>query len=262
MPRLAVIDGAHDVATISRPRIITALGKQTAGKTHFLRWYVERSTNLRTRPLKLIDADPHNSTLAHHFEDAAVTGSAATEDRRITLEGAMRAQLAAAKSGDTYDALWDIGGGDLLMPRLAREVRFSETVEMIGIELVVFYVLGPSVSDLTYFDQLEEAGFRPKNLGLIFNAKLISGERKANLAFEAMLDAPLVKALVGRGARPLFMPALAADCVEAIEQSGAKTFREALPLLDMWHQIRLQHWLDEAMETQLAKPLIDCGWLA
>jgi hypothetical protein len=246
---------------VSRARLVTALGKQRSGKTYLLRWFIERSANARRRPMKLIDADPHNDTLRRHYTDAVTPGSSALEDRRISLQTAIREQHAAASAGTPYDALWDIGGGDLLMARLAREVRFSQTVDQIGIDLIVFYMLSPSLSDLEYFQMLEDAGFRPKNLCLIFNAGLIQGDRRPDRAFDAVLAAPLVKALTDRGARALFMPALASDTVEAIEATGASTFRDALQKLDIWDQMRVQTWLDEAMETEIAKPLAEWGWL-
>jgi hypothetical protein len=240
-----------------RPRIVTALGKQTSGKTLFLRWYVERAG----RPMTLIDADPHNSTLSEHYPSATVVGSTGIEDRRIFLEDAIRHQLRADQEGISYDALWDVGGGDLLMARLARDVHFTDTLDKLGIDLTVFYVLSPSLSDLDYFQSLDDASFLPRRLGLIFNAGRIPGDRKASAAFDGMLQHPFIEKLIGRGAKPLFMPALAADCMEAVEKSEAKTFRDAIGKLDMWHEMRLTTWLDDRMEKALAKPLIELGWL-
>lgn len=260
MGKLAVVD-AEGVPATGRPRIVTALGKQRSGKTYFLRWYVERGAKHRARELRLIDADPHNDTLRQHYPGAVSPESSALEDRRISLETAIRDQREAASAGRPYDALIDVGGGDLLMGRLARDVRFTEAVEQIGLELIVFYMLSPSLSDLEYFQGLDDAGFVPKRLALVFNAGLIQGDRQPERAFDAMLEAPLVEKLVSQGATPLFMPALAADCVEAIEKSGARTFLEAIPKVGMWHEMRLQTWLGQKMETQIAKPLAELGWL-
>lgn len=249
------------VSADTRPRIVTALGKQKSGKTMFLRWLVERNAESRQRPLKLIDADPHNDTLKQHYPDAMSPGSTAIEDRRISLEQSIRDQRAASASGNPYDALWDVGGGDLLMARLAHEVRFTETIERAGIDLIAFYMLSPSLSDLEYFEGLENAGFKPKRLALVFNAGLIQGDRQPDRAFEPVVQRPLIATLLSRGALPIFVPALAADCVEAIENSGAKTFRDAIPMLDMWHEMRLHSWLNDEMEQRVAKPLIDAGWM-
>lgn len=258
MGKLAVVEAA---ASEARPKFVTALGKQKSGKTYLLRWMVERGAKDRVRDLNLIDADPHNDTLRQHYPGAMSPESSALEDRRISLEAAIREQQEAAVSGRPYDALVDVGGGDLLMSRLARDVRFTDTMEQIGIDLIAFYMLSPSLSDLEYFQALEDAGFRPKRLGLVFNAGLIQGDRRPERAFDAMLDAPLVRKLVERGAKPLFMPALAADCVEAVERSGANTFHEAIPKVGMWHEMRLETWLKQSMEDQVAKPLSELGWL-
>lgn len=245
-----------------RPRIVTALGKQTRGKSLLLHWYVERGSATRTRPLTIIDADPHNQTLGRHFDGVVTPGSTALEDRRVFLEQAIRDQRDAARAGTPYDVVADVGGGDLLLARLAQEIRFTETIDRSGIDLVAFYMLGTNVGDLEYFQTLDDAGFHPKNIALVFNAGLVSGDRSPAKAFDIMLNAPLVRKLTTSGAIPLFMPALTSDCVEAIERSGARTFREALPKLeDLMHEMRLETWLDQAMERQIAQRLVELGWL-
>lgn len=251
------------VADTRRPRIITALGKQTRGKSLLLRWLIERGAATRSRPLTILDADPHNQTLARHFDGVVTPGSTALEDRRVFLEQSIRDQRDAARAGTPYDVVADVGGGDLLLSRLAHEIRFTETVDRSGIDLTAFYLLGTNIGDLEYFQSLDDAGFHPKHLALVFNAGLVSGDRSPERAFDMMLKAPLVHKLIEqRGAIPLFMPALTSDCVEAIEKSGARTFREALPKLeDLMHEMRLETWLDQAMEKQIAQRLVELGWL-
>lgn len=257
--KLATISTEPDVR---RPRMITALGKQTRGKSLLLRYLIERSATSRSRPLRVIDADPHNQTLDRHFDGALMPGSTALEDRRVFLEQAIRDQRNAARDGVSYDVVADVGGGDLLLCKLAREIRFTETVDRSGIDLIAFYVIGPSIGDLEYFQSLTDAGFLPKHLALVFNAGLVSGDRSPDKAFDQILRAPLIHDLMSRGAIPLFMPALTSDCVEAIEKSGARTFREALPKLeDLMHEMRLETWLDQAMERQIAQRLVELGWL-
>jgi hypothetical protein len=130
-----------------------------------------------------------------------------------------------------------------------------------GIDLIAFYVLTPSLSDLDYFKALDAAGFRPQRLGLILNAGAINGDRKARKAFEPLLSDPFVGGLMERGAVPLFMPALAADAFEAVRQTGAPTFRDALTRLDdFMHETRLADWLDVAMEEGIGKRLDGLGW--
>jgi hypothetical protein len=258
MAKLALASD-QDVGQVRRPRIITALGKQRSGKSMFIRYYIERGASDRYRPLKMVDADPHNDTLHQHYPEAFTPGSTGIEDRRISLEQCIRQQM--AETASPYDAIWDLGGGDLLMSRLAQDVQFTETVERIGIDLIVFYMLSPSLSDLEYFRSLEEAGFRPKRLGLVFNAGLIQGDRVPERAFDAMLADPLIKTLGERGARPMFMPALASDCVEAVEGTKSHTYRAAITQVGMWHEMRLTTWLDDKMEKNIANPLLDLGWL-
>lgn len=246
--------------TTLHPRIVTALGKQTRGKSLLLSWVAERPRTT-DRPLKLLDADPHNTTLARRFPNVLTPGSVSLEDRRVWLEQQIRDQRDAARAGKPYDVLCDVGGGDHLLARLAHEVRFTETLDRAGIDLTAFYMIGPSLPDLEYFQSLDDAGFAPKRLGLIFNAGLVTAGRAPVQAFEPVMKAPLVLSLIERGAVPFFMPALAADCLEAVERSGAMTFREAIPKLDLWHEMRLETWLNDSMETQLAAKLEALGWL-
>lgn len=225
----------------------------------FLRWLAERGSLSRSRPMHILDADPHNRTLSGYFPNAECPPSSGMDDRRVWLEAEIRKQ---AKAAERYDVILDIGGGDHLMQRLAYEVRFTETIERVGIDLTAFYLMGPSVSDLDYFQSLEAANFHPKRLALVFNGGLVSGDRSVERAFEAVFNAPLVTKLLDRGAHPIYMPALAPDCLEAVEQSGALTFRDAIPKLDMWHEMRLETWLNQSMEDQVARPLSELGWLA
>jgi hypothetical protein len=219
-----------------RPRIVVPLGKQRSGKTTLLRWMIERGAVRRTRPLKLMDADPHN-------------------------ENAIRVQRQSAREGNPYDTYWDVGGGDLLMSRLAHEIAFTSAVDRAGLDLIAYYVLTPSLSDLDYFKALDAAGFRPQRLGLICNAGAVNGDRSPAKAFEPLLSDPFVVALMEHGAIPLFMPALAADAFEAVRQSGAKTFRDALAKMDdFMHETRLGDWLDVAMEEGIGKRLDALGW--
>jgi hypothetical protein len=244
-----------------RPRIVVPLGKQRSGKTTLLRWMIERGAVRRTRPLKLMDADPHNDTLRQHYPEAESPGSTGIDDRRVSLENAIRVQRQSAREGNPYDTYWDVGGGDLLMSRLAHEIAFTSAVDRAGLDLIAYYVLTPSLSDLDYFKALDAAGFRPQRLGLICNAGAVNGDRSPAKAFEPLLSDPFVVALMEHGAIPLFMPALAADAFEAIRQSGAKTFRDALVKMDdFMHETRLGDWLDVAMEEGIGKRLDALGW--
>lgn len=249
-----------DVATEARPRIITALGKQTRGKTILLRYLAERPRTT-DRPLKLLDADPHNPTLDRYFDGVLTPGSVSLEDRRVWIEQQIRDQRDAARRGEPFDTVLDLGGGDHLVAKLAHDVRFTETLDKMGIDLVVFYLLGPSISDLEYFQSLEDAGFEPKRLGLVFNCGLVTAGRAPVKAFGEVINAPLTHLLTERGAKLFHMPALESDCMDAVDRSGARTFREAIAKLEDWDEMRLQTWLDQSMEKQVAKPLADLGWL-
>lgn len=250
-----------ETQTETRPRIVVTLGKQRSGKTTLERWMFERGAVRRTRPLKLIDADPHNDTLHQHFAEAELPGSSSVDDRRVALENAIRSQIAAARAGKPYDAYWDIGGGDLLMPRLAHEIGLTSTLDRAGIDLIAYYLLTPSLSDLDYFRTLDAAGFKPQRLGLVCNAGAVNGDRSPARAFGPLMSDPFIISLIERGAVPLPMPALAADAFEAAEGTAAPTFRDALTRLDdFMHETRLADWLDVAMEEGIGKRLDAMGW--
>jgi hypothetical protein len=121
---------AETMAT-RNPILFMANGKQKAGKTYILRYCVERGAETRVRPLKLIDLDPHNDTLRQHYPDAQTPDSTALDDRRLHMEKTISAQRTAAADGKPFDIILDPGGGDLLLPRLAKDVLFTETMERI-----------------------------------------------------------------------------------------------------------------------------------
>src|ERR1700759_2008364 len=65
-------------------KLVLALGRGKTGKSVMLRWIAE--TAQHNRRLRIIDADPNNSSLANIMADAERPPSDDGEDRRLWIE--------------------------------------------------------------------------------------------------------------------------------------------------------------------------------
>ncbi|UZO94917.1 hypothetical protein [Roseomonas mucosa] len=193
---------AQAAASPDRGRLIVPLGRGARGKTWWTRWAVERAQQAG-RPVVLADADRTNATLSAYFGDVLAPPSADEADMRDWLtafcERLIERRLAA---------LVDLGGGDLLLKHLARE-GLAEFLDTNGAEAVAVHLIGPDRDDLAYLRDLEQDRlFAPRATVLVLNEALVPAGRSLEAAFAGVLEHPIFRAAVERGAVPVWMPRL------------------------------------------------------
>jgi hypothetical protein len=247
--------------TAVRPRLVVALGRGRTGKSTFLRYVAETSS--RTRPLRILDADPNNQTLCKHFPDAERPDIVDGAERHGWVESQIeRMVLAAAGEGDVHDALLDLGGGDRLMKRLGKEVGLVPALEEAGVDVTAVHMIGPHDADLTFLDEVETSGlFSPRRVLVILNGGL-AGDRSVAKAFGSVTTSPVLEKIgsAARGGRIMVMPPLA--CMSVLEEKDAPSFAwcltdEGRRAVGIFNAQRVRTWLDGMSQLRA-----ECGnWL-
>lgn len=196
-----------------RPRIILPVGRGTRGKTWTSEYLI--ATALSTgRPLVVGDGDRQNQSLAMRFSDVRTPPSADEGEMRTWIAGFFEAVLASGA-----DALLDLGAGDLILRRTAKEMELLPWLDAMGVDLVVVHLLGPSAEDLAHLAAVEEAGLAAPMTVLILNEGTVPPNRDPATAFAATIGAhPILAATVARGARLVRLPRL--DCAPEMEERG------------------------------------------
>ena len=184
--------------------LVFPLGRGARGKSLWLRWAIERALNAG-RQLTIVDADRTNPTLAAYFPNVIRPDSAEDDD----LERLIR-DLTERLMEQPGAAVIDLGGGDLVLKRLARKhrglVRYLEACSIRG---VAAYVFGPDRDDLAYLRDLEEGGlFAPQATILVLNEALVPPNSSTLRLFEPLMNDPIFLRATERGAIPVFMPRL------------------------------------------------------
>lgn len=241
----------------ARPKLVVPLGRGGRGKTWWLRWALERAQNAG-RLVAVADADRTNATLSAYFDGVLTPPSADDADMRDWFI-AFCEQLIERH----LTALLDLGGGDLLLKRLAREVGLADFLDSHGIQPVAVHVIGPDRDDLAYLRDLEtDRLFAPQATLLVLNEALVPLGRSTQAAFGGVLDHPIFQDAVKRGARPVWMPRL----VPAHQVDGRRlTFaaaevsrvKQGQDPIGLWDRQMIANWR-RAMEENFA-PVAD--WL-
>ncbi|WP_311276767.1 hypothetical protein [Methylobacterium sp. WCS2018Hpa-22] len=204
----------RSLAPESRPRLILPMGRGSRGKTLVSRWMIDRAMNAGRTPV-IADGDRTNQTLARYFPDAVSPPSADDADVRGWIAGLVEAQIAGR-----HDTILDLGGGDLTMKALAREMDLLSWLTSLGVDVVPVHLLGPSIDDAAYLQSVEAGGLlaSPKTI-LVLNEGTIAPGRSAHAAFsETVQTMPIFAATVGRGARLVSMPRL--ECAPDLEEGS------------------------------------------
>jgi len=243
-------DDRADQAAPRRPKLVVTLGRGKTGKTIWLRWVAE--TAARSRPLRIIDADPNNQALARYFSEAELPPSVDGEDKRAWIEAQMNDIMeAAGDNARRYDLLLDVGGNDQLLRRLGKEVQIADVLEGEGVDPVAVHMLGPDDDDLRYLEDVENNNlFRPKATVLVVNAGLVPPTSDFTIAFGRVLRSEIVQRVTSpeRGGRLVVMPAL--GCMREFESLGIPSFRAALrddgpSKIGRLNCVRIRNWLRE-----------------
>ncbi len=247
--------------TGTMPVQLIGLGRGRVGKTAFLNAVIQAAHDRGGRP-GIWNADRQNQThsLKLFHPEAEEPGHEGFEDIKLWLEARMHEQ-----SAGKHHAVLDVGGGDLLIKKLAKEVRLVRTLERMGIRPVAAHVIGPEKADLDYLRQVSEDGlFMPEATLILLNGGLVSNGRSVRNAFDEVLAHPVLGEAVKRGAEVVRMPAL--PCMTQVTDRGL-TFAEAAAgvskagqdPLSFFDQERVAIWWQEEMPAFFAR--IPAHWL-
>ena len=187
-----------------RPRLVLPMGRGSRGKTLLARWAIGRAENAGRSPV-IADGDRTNQTLARYFPRAVSPPSADDGDVRTWIAGLVEAQLA-----ERHDIVLDLGGGDLVLKGLARELDLLSWLGSLGIDVVPVHLLGSSIDDAAYLQSCEDGGLLASpTTALVLNEGTLPPGRSAHAAFaETIQTMPVFAATIARGARLVAMPRL------------------------------------------------------
>jgi hypothetical protein len=186
------------------PKLVVPLGRGSRGKTWWLRWAIDRAQS-QGRAVVVADADRTNATLSHYFEDVTSPPSADDRDVREWIKALIEQQIE-----QHFTAVLDLGGGDLMLKRVAREFGLIEFFEEYGVQPVAVHLIGPDQDDLAYLTDVEAGGvFAPKATILVFNEALVPSHLTTRGVFEETVrNNPILNRTIERGARLVWMPRL------------------------------------------------------
>ncbi|WP_066927295.1 hypothetical protein [Methylobacterium sp. CCH5-D2] len=238
-----------------RPKLILLLGRGSRGKTLLARWMIDRAANAG-RTVVVADGDRTNRTLARFFSHAVSPASADDADVRNWIAGLVETQLLCG-----HDVLLDLGGGDLLLKSIAREMDLLAWLTALGIDIVCVHLMGASIDDAAYLQSVEEGGLlaSPATV-LVLNEGTVPPGRSAHAAFsETVQTMPIFAATVARGARLASMPRL--EPGPDLEEGGLTFYLAAQGLapagarpLGPWKRQQVSIWL-RRMEERFASVL-------
>jgi hypothetical protein len=201
--------------TMHKPVTIVAVGRQRVGKTTLLnaitQFYRGQGADIR-----IWNADLQNATnhLGMYHGDADTSPPGSFQDTSRWLEQRIRDQVK-----NRYDAILDVGGGETVLNRLAKELRLVEALERRGIRMVSIHVLGPDPADLDYLARFMQTEiFTPKATLIVLNEGLVTSGATAEVAFDAIHRHPALLEAVNRGAKVRMLPVL--SCMPEITSRG------------------------------------------
>jgi hypothetical protein len=212
MPPVAAAEGSP-----RRPIAVIVSGRGKTGKSLFAWWLAGTSTG--QAPLKIVDADPKNQSLANRCSSAEVPPGLG-DDRRYWIEAQFDRLIADAGTPKQHDLLLDLGGGDLFLRRWGHEIDLASMLIDEGVDPVLVHMLGPDEADVSHLADVETGGiFAPPRTVVVLNAGLVPPNRSVATAFEKVLTCSAVQSVLGRGGKLVHMPALL-DCMAEFESSG------------------------------------------
>jgi hypothetical protein len=227
-------------------------GRGGTGKTFLLRWICERALNAG-RSVVIADGDRTNRSLPR-FLDGVLTPPSANDPVVLGwLEAIIGKQVE-----EHFNVIVDLGGGDLVLKRMALELALQAFLQRHGITPAILHMLNPEVESLSYLTSLEEKGlFAPERTALILNEGLVAADNDDDeRVFDRVKEHPVFKAAIRRGAIQIVMPRLVpamdinARHLSFADAAAGKT-KEGLPPLNIFRRERVAIWL-RAMETAFA----------
>jgi hypothetical protein len=216
---VAVLARPEAEATTVAPVLVVPQGRGKGGKSVFARYIIE-AMRAAGREVVAADFDRTNPTLSSFMADAVRPESAAPEDVKRSM-----ARLIETQIEKRHSVVLDMGGGDLALKDFTREVPLVEFLGGYGIEPIAVHLIGPDIDDLAYLQDVESDGlFAPKRTLLVVNAGVVPNGRAADTAFAPVMEHPIFRSAVARGAESIVMPRL--PCMADLE-AGRVSFADA-----------------------------------
>jgi hypothetical protein len=250
-------DDLASTTALAPSRFVVTLGRGGRGKTWWMRWAAERAQD-HGRSVVIADADRTNATLSAYFAHVLTPPSADDADMRDWFAALCERQIDAR-----FTLLLDLGGGDLILKQLAREIGLVPFLEAHGVQPVAVYLIGPDRDDLAYLRDLEADGlFAPKATLLVLNHALVPTGRSVSAAFQPVLDSAIFRTALERGARSVWMPRLAPahevdDRRITFAAAEASQTKQGQSPIGPWNRQLIANWRRD-MEASFA-PVAD--WL-
>ena len=237
------------IAAGDKPKLVVTHGRGGTGKSTFVRVMLERAREVG-RVCAVADADRTNATLAAFFTD--VVRPAHPDDKTVHdwLD-----DLVNQQADDRITVILDMGGGDQVFKRFAKELELARLMESANIMPVAVHLIGPDVDDLAYLHDVEESGaFCPAQTILVLNEGRIRDQRPRDVAFAEVREHSIYRKALDRGAREIWFPRLA--CMQEVN-SRRMLFAAAEASLGLTNRQRVSIWRRE-VEAALV-PVAD--WL-
>ena len=192
----------------------------------------------------MADADRTNATLAAFFKEVIRPDHADDQTVHDWLD-----DLVNQQAEDRMTVILDMGGGDQVFKRFAKELDLATLMDGAGIMPVALHLIGPDVDDLAYLHDVEETGaFCPPQTALILNEGLIRDARPRDVAFAEVRAHSIYRKALDRGAREVWFPKLA--CMQEVNTRRI-LFSAAQQSLGLTNRQRVAIWRRE-VEKALA----------
>lgn len=237
----------------SQPVLMIAVGRGRVGKTTILNIFGQYFRKRGSR-LALWNVDPHtqSGSLSEFFDNVEEPGFGGLTDRGKWLEAKITEQ-----SEGGYDALVDVGGGDLILSRMANSINLNRVTGKMGIKLVMIHVLGTDPGDLDHF----RTNWASKIAGcptiLVLNAGLLDPEASPVAEFRHVLESDVVVKAHEVGARAILLPLL--GCMKHVverrisfDDAGEGVTPAGMSPISPFDQERIFQWWNDEIA-----PLID-----
>jgi hypothetical protein len=233
----------------NQPKLVVTHGRGGTGKSTFVRMMLERAQE-RGREVAVADADRTNATLAAFFSDVIRPDHPDDQTVHDWLD-----DLVNKQAEDRMSIILDMGGGDQVFKRFAKELELAKLMESADIMPVAVHLIGPDIDDLAYLHDVEQSGaFCPSATILVLNEGLIRDARPRDVGFATVREHPIFLTALRRGAREIWFPKLA--CMAEVN-ARRLLFAAAEQSLGLTNRRRVEIWRRE-VEKALA-PVAD--WL-
>lgn len=230
----------------TQPVLMIAVGRGRVGKTTVLNIFGQYFRKRDAR-LAMWNIDPHtrSGSLSEFFDDVDEPDHGGLSDRGKWLEAKISEQSAGG-----FDALVDVGGGDLVLSRMAANINLNRVAAKMGIKLVMIHVLGTDPGDLDHFRTNWASRISGCPTILVMNAGLLDPEASPLTEFRHVFESDVVRKAHESGARSLLLPLL--GCMKQVverrvsfDDAGLDVFPGGVSPMSPFDQERVFQWWNE-----------------